>query len=68
MEVNMAKKAYQCKDCGKEEVISADVGVPECDDCGKPMKEIPLDECTHPSNSESARSYEVDEACDDGVH
>lgn len=64
----MDQKAYQCEDCGKEEVLEFGSAVPHCDDCGKPMKEIPLDECTHPFNPESSRPDDVEEACDDGVH
>ncbi len=64
----MEQKAYQCEDCGKEEIKEFGVATPECDDCGKPMKEIPLEECTQAFNPESARSGDVEEACDDGVH
>ncbi|WP_020611066.1 hypothetical protein [Sediminispirochaeta bajacaliforniensis] len=62
----MGQKAYQCEDCGNEVIVDDVDTIPEC--CGKAMKEIPLDECTKASNPESARSWEVEDACDDGVH
>ncbi len=61
----MAKKAYQCKDCGKEVIVEASGSVPECH--GHPMREIDLDACAKPHNFESARFGDDDAACDDGV-
>ncbi len=62
----MEQKAYQCEECGKEEITQVFADTPDC--CGKPMKEIALDDCTKAYNPESARLSDVDEACDDGVH
>jgi len=61
----MAKKAYQCKDCGNEVIVEAAAKTPDCH--GKPMTEIDLDSCSKPHNSESARFGDEDPACDDGV-
>ena len=37
------KKAYRCKDCGKEVVQDDSKKDPDC--CGGKMKEIPLEAC-----------------------
>lgn len=62
----MKLKAYRCSHCDDEQVINAEHSAPEC--CGKTMNQIPLDNCSKPHNPESARLYESDDACDDGVN
>jgi hypothetical protein len=62
----MEKKAFRCKHCEDEKVVDADTITPEC--CGEPMMQVPLESCSKPFNSESARPFEDEDACDDGVH
>lgn len=62
----MKLKAYHCSHCDEEKIISADKAAPEC--CGETMLQIPLEDCSKPYNPESARLYESDDACDDGVN
>jgi len=59
----MREIKYECKDCGKQ-LKSSEGKNPEC--CGKPMKQLPLDICTQPTDAEHARPMEKDEPCDDG--
>lgn len=56
---------YTCEKCGKELSVDVKAKIPEC--CGKKMKQIPLDACTHPQNAESYRTQNADDACEDGV-
>ena len=57
------EKGYQCGECQQTKVLN-DGSVPEC--CGKPMVAAPLDLCTKsPSDPESARFNDSDDACDD---
>jgi hypothetical protein len=57
------KKGYQCKICGRKEIVT-DETVPNC--CDEPMQQIPLDVCIKPpADAESARTSDDDEACDD---
>ena len=57
------KKGYQCAECEQTTVVH-DGSVPQC--CGKPMGEVPLDFCSKPpSDAESARMNDDDDACDD---
>lgn len=57
------EKGYQCGECEQTQVVRDD-SVPEC--CGKPMLEVPLDFCSKPpSDPESARFDDSDDACDD---
>ena len=62
----MQKKAYQCDDCKKEQIIEDGETAPQC--CGIPMQEIPLETCTKHYDPEGARFQDNDDACDDGVH
>jgi hypothetical protein len=59
----MNDKTYECEECGKRIKNSTNEKL-EC--CGKPMKQLPLDICTQPSDAEHARLMENDEPCDDG--
>ena len=61
----MSKKAYRCPGCGEEVIVADSSEVPDC--CGEPMNQIPLEDCTKAANAESARFFDEDGACDDGV-
>ncbi len=57
------KKGYQCGECQQTKIVN-DGSVPEC--CGKPMGEVSLEVCSKPpSDAESARMNDADDACDD---
>ena len=58
----MTEKKFECIDCGKQ--VKSSENNPEC--CGKPMKQLPLDVCVQPTDTEHARVMEDDEPCDDG--
>jgi len=58
----MNEKTYECEKCRKK--IRTSEKIPDC--CGKPMKQLPLDECTQQANAEHARPMETEEPCDDG--
>lgn len=59
----MAKQTYECETCGKK-IHSSEDKVHEC--CGKPMKQLPLDQCRQPHTAEYAGPFEEDEPCDTG--
>lgn len=59
----MIKKSYKCPNCGKEIIVENDE-IPKC--CGEEMKQIPLDVCTQPHESEYSGPFEEDEPCDNG--
>jgi hypothetical protein len=61
----MAKKAYECVDCGKQVVLDEPGSAPDC--CGKEMKEIPLEACLKAGTPEQARNNDTDDACDDYI-
>lgn len=55
---------YKCPECEKEVKITKGGEIPEC--CGKPMGQIPLEQCTLTETAEHARTRADDEPCDDG--
>ncbi len=56
------KKAYRCKDCGKEVVQDAGKPAPDC--CGDTMGEVSLESCRD-AGPEAARLESDDDACED---
>jgi hypothetical protein len=62
----MADIAYECPDCGHQVRASESADAPDC--CGKPMKQIPLENCSKAPAAEHARLRDEDDACDDFVH
>ena len=58
------KQAYACENCKGQVMVAAGAKVPDC--CGRPMKSIPMDQCTLSSTAEHSRLDETDEPCDDG--
>jgi endogenous inhibitor of DNA gyrase (YacG/DUF329 family) len=61
----MADKVYECPDCGQQVVVAEESASPDC--CGKPMRQIPLENCAKAPAAEHARLRDEDDACDDFV-
>lgn len=60
-----AKKKYKCLVCGKVvETNGTELQAPYCD--GRPMTQVPVDNCNQASSAETARPFNDDDACDDG--
>ncbi len=57
-------QAFECEHCSRQELVAAGKPVPEC--CDRPMKSIPLDQCTLSSTAEHSRFDSFDDPCDDG--
>ena len=62
----MAKKEYECKNCGsRREVEDLAANAPEC--CDTPMQEAePLPVCEVSETAEHSRMDTMGEPCDDG--
>ncbi|UCH23269.1 MAG: hypothetical protein JSU83_08715 [Deltaproteobacteria bacterium] len=62
----MAKKAYECKNCGKKvELEDGESNLPEC--CELPMEEAgPLPVCETSDTAEHSRLDKLGEPCNDG--
>jgi hypothetical protein len=56
------KKAYRCKDCGKETIKDNPKKAPDC--CGEKMEEIALEACRD-AGPEASRADGMDEPCED---
>jgi len=56
------EKGYKCEICNKTIIVVNDE-IPQC--CGTQMKQVPLDICTKPFDSEHARPMNDEDACND---
>jgi len=60
------KKSYECENCGKQVLLSAEEAqTAEC--CGKPLQAAePLPVCEISTTAEHSRLDDMGEPCDDG--
>ena len=58
------KQAYECENCAGQKMTNSEEPSPDC--CNRPMKSIPLDQCTLATTAEHSRFDQEDEPCDDG--